>query len=51
MEMIAARNLTSHTYNPAIVERIASDIEQRYHPAFQKLKETFDAIKSREPAQ
>ncbi|MBU1538105.1 nucleotidyltransferase substrate binding protein [Myxococcota bacterium] len=50
MEMIATRNLTSHTYNPAIVERIVVDIIDRYYPAFRELRATFDGIMAKESA-
>jgi nucleotidyltransferase substrate binding protein (TIGR01987 family) len=32
MEMIKARNLTSHAYDPEIANRIAIDILSRFHP-------------------
>ena len=37
MAMIRSRNLTSHTYNPAVAREIADLIVHRYGPAFQKL--------------
>ena len=37
MAMIRSRNLTSHTYNPAIAREIASLIVDRYGPVFQQL--------------
>jgi nucleotidyltransferase substrate binding protein (TIGR01987 family) len=37
MDMIKARNLTSHTYNVELAEGIASDILNRFLPAFRKL--------------
>ena len=33
MDMIKARNLTSHTYKTAVAEDIAKDILGRFHPA------------------
>ena len=37
MAMIRSRNLTSHTYNPAVAREIADLIVHRYGPAFQQL--------------
>lgn len=34
MDMIKARNLTSHTYNLAIASGIATDVLGKFHPAF-----------------
>ena len=34
MDMIKARNLTSHTYHTKIAEAIVKDILGRFHPAF-----------------
>ncbi len=44
MDMIKARNLTSHTYNTQVVEGIASDILARFYPAFLAMKKTFAAL-------
>ncbi len=44
MDMIAARNLSSHTYNPETAEEIARDILERFHPAFEQLAGTFSAL-------
>lgn len=44
MEMIRARNLTSHTYNSKTAEGVARDTLQRFYPAFLELKNTFDRI-------
>jgi nucleotidyltransferase substrate binding protein (TIGR01987 family) len=38
MEMIRARNLTSHTYQAKIAEEIAKDILGRFHPALAALE-------------
>jgi len=35
MEMIRSRNLTSHTYKPALAQEIAELIVQRYAPALE----------------
>ena len=37
MAMIRSRNLTSHTYNPAVAREIAEQIVDRYGPVFQQL--------------
>ncbi|NVO04946.1 MAG: nucleotidyltransferase substrate binding protein [Rhodoferax sp.] len=44
MDMIKARNLTSHTYNTAIAEGIAQDILTRFYPAFAAMATTFTAL-------
>ena len=41
MDMIKARNQTSHTYNTAIAESIANDILVRFYPAFASMAKTF----------
>ena len=41
MEMIRARNLTSHTYNLDVAESIARDVLGRFHPAFAAMEEHF----------
>ena len=44
MEMIKARNLTSHTYNTTVAEGIAADILARFYPAFVAMGATFVAL-------
>lgn len=44
MDMIKARNLTSHTYNTDIASGIAADILTRFYPAFVAMANTFAAI-------
>ena len=44
MDMIKARNLTSHTYNTDIASGIASDILARFYPAFAAMANTFAAL-------
>ena len=34
MKMIEDRNLTSHTYDPAIAQSVVDDILERFYPAF-----------------
>lgn len=41
MDMIKARNLTSHVYDEATVRKIADDICQRFHPCFSAMDEYF----------
>ncbi|MBF0185189.1 MAG: nucleotidyltransferase substrate binding protein [Magnetococcales bacterium] len=41
MEMIKARNLTSHTYNETVAEEIAQAICHRFFPAFGLFAEDF----------
>ena len=38
MAMIRSRNLTSHTYNPALAQEITDLIVERYAPALQELQ-------------
>ncbi len=44
MDMIKARNLSSHTYNLEVAASIEHDILTRFYPAFCALKETFLAL-------
>lgn len=44
MDMIKARNLTSHTYKTDIASGIATDILARFYPAFSTMANTFAAI-------
>lgn len=46
MDMIKARNQTSHTYNIELAEGIANDILRRFYPAFAALADTFAALDS-----
>jgi nucleotidyltransferase substrate binding protein (TIGR01987 family) len=41
MDMIKARNLSSHTYNLELAQGIAHDILNRFLPAFRKMADTF----------
>ena len=50
MDMIKARNMTSHTYSTDIAHGIASDILQRFYPAFKAMEITFSALKARNAA-
>lgn len=49
MDMIKARNLTSHTYNTDIASGIAGDILTRFYPAFAAMANTF-AVLTQYPA-
>ena len=44
MDMIKARNQTSHTYNTSVAESIAQDILTRFYPAFAAMAQTFAAL-------
>jgi nucleotidyltransferase substrate binding protein (TIGR01987 family) len=44
MDMIKARNQTSHTYNLQIVQGITHDIHTRFHPAFTDMEARFAAL-------
>lgn len=48
MDMIKDRNLSSHTYQLDLANRIAGDILTRFYPAFQALAETMKRIASGE---
>ena len=50
MDMIKARNQTSHTYNTDIAEGIARDILIRFHPAFAEMARTFTALSEKPDA-
>ena len=43
MAMIRSRNLTSHTYNPALAREIATLIVESYSPALQELQTTMQS--------
>lgn len=44
MKMIEDRNLTSHTYDPAIAQSVVEDILERFYPAFERMTQTFTAL-------
>lgn len=46
MDMIKARNQSSHTYNLDVAESIAQDILLRFYPAFVELVTTFSQLKN-----
>ena len=50
MDMIKARNMTSHTYSTDIAQGIATDILQRFYPAFKAMELTFSALRARDAA-
>ena len=49
MEMIKARNLTTHTYDCEVAEAIAKDVLTRFEPAFVALERKFDELVEKEP--
>jgi len=44
MDMIKARNLTSHTYNPEVADSVTRDILMRFYPAFAALRLRLDPL-------
>lgn len=48
MDMIKARNLTSHAYSTKIAQEIATDILRRFYPAFNALAVTFNALMTKD---
>ncbi len=44
MEMIKARNLSKHTYNPETAEEIVEGILTRFYPAFEQLARKFTSL-------
>ncbi len=44
MEMIKARNLTTHTYDCEVAERIAKDVLERFEPALAALAAKFNDL-------
>jgi nucleotidyltransferase substrate binding protein (TIGR01987 family) len=48
MDMIKARNQTSHTYNQELAEEVADNILERFYPAFEQLAKKFTAISEQE---
>lgn len=44
MDMIKARNLTSHTYNVEVAESIVQDILTRFYPAFAAMAQRFTTL-------
>ncbi|MFN3408690.1 MAG: nucleotidyltransferase substrate binding protein [Limisphaerales bacterium] len=48
MDMIKARNLTSHTYQDSIVADIVKDILGRFHPALVAMERRFAALQAKE---
>ena len=49
MDMIKARNLTSHTHNIGVAESIAKDVLTRFYPAFVELETCFRTLCEQEP--
>jgi nucleotidyltransferase substrate binding protein (TIGR01987 family) len=47
MDMIKARNQTSHTYNVDLAESISQDILQRFYPAFVALTATLHQLQNK----
>lgn len=51
MDMIKARNLTSHTYHTDIAEEIANDILTRFYPAFAEMEHRFSRLHDQAPGE
>jgi nucleotidyltransferase substrate binding protein (TIGR01987 family) len=49
MDMIQARNQTSHTYNLELAEDIARDILARFYPAFLAIEDRFQSLGREQP--
>lgn len=47
MEMIKSRNQTSHTYNQATADDIASKILNSYFPLFEQFRESMEKLKTK----
>jgi nucleotidyltransferase substrate binding protein (TIGR01987 family) len=48
MDMIKARNLTSHTYKVEVADEIAKNILGRFHPAMAELERRFAELEKKE---
>lgn len=48
MDMIKARNQTSHTYNPAIAEEIVEDILERFYFSFESMAKKFTELSEKQ---
>jgi nucleotidyltransferase substrate binding protein (TIGR01987 family) len=44
MDMIKARNLTSHTYDPETAQKIVDDVQDKFYPAFEDLAKKFTPL-------
>ncbi|MBU5612475.1 nucleotidyltransferase substrate binding protein [Geomonas azotofigens] len=44
MDMIKARNLSSHTYNPETAEEIVGNVLTRFYPQFKLMAEKFTVL-------
>ena len=44
MDMIKARNLSSHTYNIDTAEKIVENIQEKFYPAFEEMARTFNRL-------
>lgn len=48
MEMILARNKTSHTYDPNVAQAVADAILEQYYPALKSMAEKFTRLHDQE---
>lgn len=44
MDMIKARNLSSHTYNQETAEEIVGKVRERFYPAFEQFSHKFSTL-------
>ena len=44
MDMIKARNLSSHTYDPEVAQKIVDDILQHFYPTFTGMAKKFTVL-------
>jgi nucleotidyltransferase substrate binding protein (TIGR01987 family) len=51
MDMIKARNLSSHTYNIETAKEIVTNIQTRFYPAFVQMKIKFEHLYHRDNTQ
>ena len=51
MDMIKARNLSSHTYNPEVAEDIVKNTLARFHPALVAMERRFVELEAKEAAE
>lgn len=50
MDMIKARNLTSHSYNPEVADSVTRNILMRFYPAFATLRQRLAPLTQPGPA-
>ena len=48
MDMIQSHNKTSHTYDEETAKEIVNDVQNRYFPLFERLREELERLKAEE---